>query len=319
MMAEFPHMPLATDAYLGDTQHLSTIEHGAYLLLLMAMWRAGGQLPNDAGRLARIAKVGPQQWNRIAATLMRFMTIVENGAAITQGRLVDEMTAARERSKTAAENARSRWRTRPAVKRQLDPSFNDDAAKSLEIQDVDDADALQRQSGRNATIPIPSSSVETSVSTVSETAISDASKSRKRNSYPADFEDAWRAYPTDPNMSKLKAFKAWKQLPTEDRPRVMASMPGFTAYCRKDPTYRVVHMERFIRERRFDGYLEAATPVSHIASVDVWQKRLTYGRRQHIWSTAQWGPMPGCAGCLAPADLLEPEDGSGWSEQSKVA
>jgi hypothetical protein len=41
-LAEFPALPLFTDAYLGDTTHLSTFEHGAYLLLLIVSWRTPG-------------------------------------------------------------------------------------------------------------------------------------------------------------------------------------------------------------------------------------------------------------------------------------
>ncbi len=54
-MAEFPTMPVRTDALLGDTTHLSATEFGAYVRMLLSMWRNGGWLPNDPKRLARYA------------------------------------------------------------------------------------------------------------------------------------------------------------------------------------------------------------------------------------------------------------------------
>lgn len=64
-MAELPTMPFFTDAYLADTKHLSTLEHGAYFLLLISMWRAGGSLPDDATLLARYAGIPPRNWHRV--------------------------------------------------------------------------------------------------------------------------------------------------------------------------------------------------------------------------------------------------------------
>ncbi len=53
-MAEFPALPLWTDAYIADTTHLSDAEHGRYLLMLMHLWRTPNKkFPNDDAWLAR--------------------------------------------------------------------------------------------------------------------------------------------------------------------------------------------------------------------------------------------------------------------------
>jgi len=148
---------------------------------------------------------------------------------------------------------------------------------------------------------------------LSETKISDAKARRSRKSYSPEFEEAWQAYPTDPNMSKTEAYTAWSKLPPEDRPKVAAGIPGFVAYCRANPDYRPIHMVGFIRKRRFEGYLESTTP-PRMASVEEWQKRLGWARQRKVWSTPEWGPAPMTEGCLVPRELLEPSDGDGWSE-----
>lgn len=107
-MAEFPAMPLWTDAYLGDTSHLTTLEHGAYLLLLIAMWRTKAKsLPDDDRLLARYAKLTAGQWKRIKPIIEAFFDI-ESGVW-TQGRLTDEAEAVRQHSKKQSDKAKRRW------------------------------------------------------------------------------------------------------------------------------------------------------------------------------------------------------------------
>jgi len=55
--------PLWTDALLRDVMHLSAEEVGAYMLILMAMWkRETATLPLDHARLARIARINTRRW-----------------------------------------------------------------------------------------------------------------------------------------------------------------------------------------------------------------------------------------------------------------
>ncbi len=133
----------------------------------------------------------------------------------------------------------------------------------------------------------------------------------KRNSYPEQFELAWKAYPTTPNMSKAEGHKAWARLDAEDRAAVAAAIPGFVAYCKAHPDYQPIYFEGFISKRRFDGFAASARPEKEATAAD-WNKRLNYARDTRRWDEANWGPAPGRPLCRVPADMLRPGDGAGW-------
>ncbi len=108
-MAEFPMLPLWTDAYLADTTHLTTLEHGAYCLLLFAMWRAPGQqLPDDDALLAKFTKLTPAQWRRVRPILVPFFVAADG--ILFSPRMRDEADAVRRQRKSQSDNARAKAR-----------------------------------------------------------------------------------------------------------------------------------------------------------------------------------------------------------------
>ena len=101
-------MPLYVGDYLADTTHLRTVEHGAYLLLIMHYWQTGG-LPNEDAKLANITKMRVEQWRKKRSQLEPFF-----GPGFSSHKRIDrEMqrsTKIREiNSERGKKGARKRW------------------------------------------------------------------------------------------------------------------------------------------------------------------------------------------------------------------
>lgn len=102
------HIPLFPDSYHKDTTHLTTEEHGAYLLLMMAAWGSDDcALPNNHARLAALVKLPLARWRKIADTVLEFWTL-ENGRW-HQKRLLKEWHYVQAKSAKRKAAADTRW------------------------------------------------------------------------------------------------------------------------------------------------------------------------------------------------------------------
>ena len=65
-------MPFFVGDYLSDTMHLTTEQHGAYLLLIMAYWVKSKAVPNNDKKLASICKMSEKKWAETRAIISEF-------------------------------------------------------------------------------------------------------------------------------------------------------------------------------------------------------------------------------------------------------
>lgn len=99
-MSERPFMQLYVSDFIGDTLHLSTEQIGAYMLMLMAMWNAGGKLPSDDAKLSRVTRMSVKKWKAISADLMPFFA--HSDGSITHNRLTKELRKSESKSQSRA-------------------------------------------------------------------------------------------------------------------------------------------------------------------------------------------------------------------------
>jgi uncharacterized protein YdaU (DUF1376 family) len=100
-------MPLYIGDYMADTMRLTTLQHGAYLLLIMEYWRQG-PLPNDEEGLASAAKLDLATWRKsVWPALSRFFTTAADGL-LHQKRIDEERERALKLSETRSRAAKSK-------------------------------------------------------------------------------------------------------------------------------------------------------------------------------------------------------------------
>jgi uncharacterized protein YdaU (DUF1376 family) len=124
-----------------------------------------------------------------------------------------------------------------------------------------------------------------------------ASPVRTRNQYPDDFLKFWGDYPTDANMSKAEAAKAWARLPDDDRQLATKSVGAFRAYCASHPDYRPVHANRYLTQRRFEGHGQIAERSATVSVVvkqgtaqgAAWERHTRQTKSKGVpWTNGVW-------------------------------
>jgi uncharacterized protein YdaU (DUF1376 family) len=191
-MAEFPTMPLHTDAIVADTQHLDNAEFGAYMRLLVFAWRTPDcSLPDDDRRLAIMLGLTPSKWRKIKPVIMSFWDLTDGKWTQKKQQKVREKVSKNVQQKVSAGKASAKAK---ALK------TNDPAST-----DVPTDEATERQQPK----PKPKPKEETSKDVPSKPLIPPkGGLGFGCETLEDEFEGVWRHYPR--KVGKGAALKKWK-------------------------------------------------------------------------------------------------------------
>ncbi|HEV7352570.1 MAG TPA: DUF1376 domain-containing protein [Brevundimonas sp.] len=282
-------MPLYVSDYLRKTMHLSTVEHGAYLLLIMHAWTNDGMIPSDDAQLARITRMPLAQWRKIKAEVLSFWTMPGGAGApiYMHDRIEEELKRSREvsekRRKAGANGAAKRW--------QDDSKCYGDA---IDLP-VADASQIDRQSQSHNS---PSESKR-----ARGAALPDGLIDKVWSSAPQKARE--RSSRADTTKALAAAIKRGG-----DPDEIVASLNRYwqSPDASKDGGAYAKGVHRMIAEDRWREWStgQAAKSESDDAETDAdWRRRLSWWQADRSWIEAMYGPRPGEPGCRVPKHLLE--------------
>lgn len=276
-MSERPFMQLYVSDFIGDTLHLSTEQVGAYLLLLMAMWNAGGSLPDDEAKLARIVRLSVKKWRAVAPDLLSFFERVDG--AVRHNRLTREMQKSETKSQSRA-SAGARGGLAKALKDKGTPIAN---ATDLPWH-------LPDTRSQKDIEPIAQHLEPVRAPDLTDRLLEAAGIRGNPNqalAFPGPI---------------LSLMDAGYDLGSDILPAIR-SKPNPNA---RSWTYFVPQIEEF-RKRRL-GMKERATPdtATKLAAWPAarWRPVLEHFAATNEWNRDTYGPKPGEPGCFVPPELL---------------
>lgn len=161
-MAALPYMQLYIADYLADTMHLSTEEHGAYLLLMFNYWQTGRAIPKS--RLSKIARLTNDRWSSVEVSLKEFFN--DNGTEWVHERIERDLemvrSSQRQKSDAGKASARARKVKKSAEEKRngndrstsVDGAFEQNANSNSTNKDPDiDTDLKENPSLRGSEMP----------------------------------------------------------------------------------------------------------------------------------------------------------------------
>lgn len=140
-------MPLYVADYAGDTGHLTTLEHGAYMLLIMHYWAKNG-LPNNDAQLARIARMPLDGWMEIKPTIRALFL-----DGWKHKRIEFELTETARKSEQAKRAAEASWEARK--QKNAAPRDADACADRLRLQPQPQSQDKDQESLEDAALRAP--------------------------------------------------------------------------------------------------------------------------------------------------------------------
>jgi uncharacterized protein YdaU (DUF1376 family) len=261
-----PWMPLYVGDYLADTKHLTTVEHGAYVLLMMHYWQHSG-LPDDDARLARIAGLNAEEWAGVKKTLAE---LFEPGW--THKRIDAELAKAAQKSRNGRRGGLvSGARRRILTKQTRSKDATENINSNKHLANCGEANAKQtakqtrskQPTEREAPQPQPQSHSEyDSQSLLHVWSVADATRPCAQD----EFEEFWRCYPKrdgpNPKAPARRKFEALVKSGVDP-----AAIIASARRCAEDHARRGEVNSRYIaqavtwlNQRRFEDYAASGNP-----------------------------------------------------------
>ena len=198
--------PLYSGDYGRKTAHLSVVENGAYLLLLIHYYATGRPLPNDKVSLYRIARAhGDDERAAVDSVVSQFFTLQDDG--YHNSRADVELGKRAEFHNKLAAAGRKRWQQ---------PGIEPGTSQAVSVAG---SPAIAR--------PQPQPQLQ-------KEKTSSAPKTGAREIGSTEFQAFWDAYPR--HEGRKPALKAWMRLNLDSRlGEVLAGLEAWKA--NRDPTY----------------------------------------------------------------------------------
>ena len=293
-MSAPPYMKLYVADYLGDTHHLGALEHGAYLLLLMGMWRAGGTLPAADANLARLARCTTEEWSQIKDVILPFFT--RSRGKLTHGRLSRELakyeTVSGKRSEAGKQGASKK------------ASKNNMEAKAIASNAESNCTHNQNQNHIDITPPTPQEGGQGD-DLFGEKPIDEETSSRRKpkRAIPADCPTADQIEAAQAEARKAGADVDMAYQAQRFRNWALAKDARYADWSRTWVNWSIKAIADAPKRPSLVATNTAAPSADDIAAR--WDRRVADYRRAWTWNEVDFGPRPGREGCKAPAWILE--------------
>jgi uncharacterized protein YdaU (DUF1376 family) len=304
-MAEAPLWPFSTGDYLADTTHLDLEEHGAYLKLLMIIWRTkDAELPFDEKRLARMLGCSAHKFEKLWPVLAEFFDA--KAGVISQKRIKKDRAMVAGKIRANKLNG-SKGGIAKALKN-IEPTIATATKPPADSLGGSPPISLDRNAWRKATIPEPEPYKSSSSSDEGK---KDAAKRMEIGTkvctiagmdmgrFTGDFSivSAWLNAGCDPDLDIYPAVEA------------VTSRPGFDRQIRALSYFtNPITEARSNRVRKIPDDLNRPDPKPDCTKFDDddWRACMEVMRDQpHLTWPDHWGPPRGADGCLVPQAVID--------------